>query len=212
MSWTPEQLATVKRMVAEEKSAGDIGKVIGKSRNAVIGKILRMGGKLGRLTPKASGPKSTKTMEPRWVPGGRGRPPASVKPRGKSAVGSRQSAVEGEWDRAPALVLKGSGTAPLSALPGISPTRGEITRPAVVLDRRATTVDRPIVAPVPSHQALALIPMTFLDAVNRNRCLYFADEPMAPAGPDMPVCGAHRAEHPKLTRYCPRHQRSQAAA
>lgn len=35
-------------------------------------------------------------------------------------------------------------------------------------------------------------PVSFLDAIERHLCLFFADEPMAPAGPDMPVCGAPR--------------------
>lgn len=34
--------------------------------------------------------------------------------------------------------------------------------------------------------------VSFLDAMNRGLCLFFADEPMDPAGPDMPVCGAPR--------------------
>lgn len=35
-------------------------------------------------------------------------------------------------------------------------------------------------------------PISFLDAVNGGLCLFFADDPMAPAGPAMPVCGAER--------------------
>ncbi len=175
-AWSAEHLAIVKRMVAEEKSAGDIGKVIGKSRNAVIGKILRMGGQLGRLSPRAT-QKSTK------------RAASAPKLRTKPSL----AATAKDWDSPPA------NPSDIGAPPR----------------RRPDAENKPSVSSLPtiaSDHALALIPMTFLEAVNGNRCLYFADAPMDPAGPDMPVCGAHRAEHPKMTRYCPRHQRSQVAA
>ncbi|MER9870246.1 GcrA family cell cycle regulator [Mesorhizobium sp. M0136] len=51
----------------------------------------------------------------------------------------------------------------------------------------------------------ATLPMTFLDAVMTNRCLHFACDWFAPGGPDMPVCGAERAQEVLETRYCRRH-------
>ncbi len=61
--------------------------------------------------------------------------------------------------------------------------------------------------------ALPPVPMicegvTFLDAVDRERCLHFIGNPYSPDGPDMPVCGAERAGvlH---TRYCAYHLYSQ---
>ncbi|MER8503835.1 GcrA family cell cycle regulator [Mesorhizobium sp. M1142] len=50
----------------------------------------------------------------------------------------------------------------------------------------------------------ATLPMTFLNAVMANRCLHYACDWFAPDGPDMPVCGAERADVLE-TRYCRRH-------
>ncbi|MER8811431.1 GcrA family cell cycle regulator [Mesorhizobium sp. M0965] len=54
----------------------------------------------------------------------------------------------------------------------------------------------------------ATLPMTFLDAVMTNRCLHYACDWFAPGGPDMPVCGAERADVLE-TRYCRRHLASE---
>lgn len=43
--------------------------------------------------------------------------------------------------------------------------------------------------------------MRFLDAMNRDRCLFSAD-PVTLAGPDMPVCGAERTEGSRYCRRC----------
>lgn len=43
MTWTDAKIATIKRMWAEGYSSGYIGNQVGKSRNAVIGKLGRMG-------------------------------------------------------------------------------------------------------------------------------------------------------------------------
>lgn len=223
--WTDAQLATVKRMADEGHSAGKIGTAIGKTRNAVIGKILRMGGKLGKLQPKPTERKARSATK--WVEGGRGRPPASVKPREKAAVGSRQSAIEGEWDRAPVAgspVVNRPAPSPSPSHPAgsppLPPPGGEERRAAVAPARLPTAEARlplpqlpvPSLPPISTDHALALIPMSFLEAIDRDRCLYFADDAMAPAGPDMPVCGAGRAHAPPQTRYCRRHLRSQVAA
>lgn len=42
MDWSQEQVATLKKLKAEGKSATQIGKVLGCSRNAVIGKLHRI--------------------------------------------------------------------------------------------------------------------------------------------------------------------------
>lgn len=52
-------------------------------------------------------------------------------------------------------------------------------------------------------------PMRFVDAMIADRCLHFVGDPYGPAGPDMPVCGAERAEGVLNTRYCRRHLASQ---
>lgn len=80
----------------------------------------------------------------------------------------------------------------------------------------ARTAGKPPVAPpagaasspaapaLPSALSPVLRPMPFLEAVEKNRCLWFACDPFAPGGPDMPVCGHERAALPNV-RYCPRH-------
>lgn len=41
--WTPEQVETLRDMWLDEKSAGQIAKAIGRSRNSVLGKVNRLG-------------------------------------------------------------------------------------------------------------------------------------------------------------------------
>jgi len=57
-SWTPEKLATLRALHGEGKSASYIGREIGMTRNAVIGKCyrLRAQGVLGEIVQKASPP------------------------------------------------------------------------------------------------------------------------------------------------------------
>ncbi|WP_217577348.1 GcrA family cell cycle regulator [Mesorhizobium sp. GbtcB19] len=47
--WTAQDIETLERLVGEEFSAGEIGKRMGRTRNAIIGKIIRMKGGVGRL-------------------------------------------------------------------------------------------------------------------------------------------------------------------
>ncbi|MER8427797.1 GcrA family cell cycle regulator [Mesorhizobium sp. M1403] len=54
----------------------------------------------------------------------------------------------------------------------------------------------------------ATLPITFLAAVMANRCLHYAGDWFAPGVPDMPVCGAERADVLE-TRYCRRHLMSE---
>lgn len=66
---------------------------------------------------------------------------------------------------------------------------------------------RPAMPPLPPSASLVLAPITFDRAVDEGRCLYFACDPYAPSGPDMPVCGHERAwDAPPLNRYCARHR------
>lgn len=51
----------------------------------------------------------------------------------------------------------------------------------------------------------APLPTAFLDAVIRNRCLHYVGDWFGADGPDMPVCGAERAQGVLETRYCRRH-------
>lgn len=128
--WTPEREQELARLADGTLSAGEIGMVLGCTRNAVVGKIMRGKGAFGRL-------------------------------------GSHAAAV------------------------------GRI-RPSYAAPRQ----------PKPSASALSLpavLPMTFGEAVDRGRCLWFTCAPMDPSGPDMPVCGAERAVHAPASRYCAHH-------
>lgn len=50
MSWTDENIQDLKNMVADKKTAKQIGEAIGKTRNAVIGKCHRLGLQFNSLT------------------------------------------------------------------------------------------------------------------------------------------------------------------
>lgn len=56
-SWTPEKLATLRALHGEGKSASYIGREIGMSRNAVIGKCYRLR-QSGELPPSLNPPRS----------------------------------------------------------------------------------------------------------------------------------------------------------
>lgn len=83
--------------------------------------------------------------------------------------------------------------------------------PAASRARRQAGAAMPPAAPAPLPKTRAPIspPMPFLEAVTRGRCLYFACDPFAPDGPDMPVCGGERSQKPD-SRYCPLHEVQQA--
>lgn len=58
----------------------------------------------------------------------------------------------------------------------------------------------------------AVVALRFDEAVEQGRCLWFADDPFAPAGPSMPVCGAERSAFGGVRgRYCARHLLLRAA-
>lgn len=157
--WKDGDLMRLKKLVGEGLSASQIGSAMGRSRNSIIGKILRMNGRVGRLTARNNSQKANarprKPAAPRPV---RATPPAAARP--------------------PKLEPKHALTAMIRC--------------------------------EPAHNLPATLPITFLDAVDRNRCLYFAGDPLGAGGPEMPVCGAERtASHP---RYCRRHSLSSIQA
>ena len=63
-----------------------------------------------------------------------------------------------------------------------------------------------------SFSVPATRPVRFIDALFADRCLHFVGDPYSASGPDMPVCGAERAEGVLGTRYCRRHLASQHQA
>ena len=70
----------------------------------------------------------------------------------------------------------------------------------------------PVAAPPPIVPNLpATLPIPFLDAVTRDRCLHFIGVPYSKDGPAMPVCGAERVALFNA-RYCRRHFESQYRA
>lgn len=150
IAWTPEEIERLEQLTRDGLSASQIAAVLrrefdtGRTRNSVIGKIMRGKGRYGMLDGWASR---------------RGR--VEVRPRAAKPVVD-----------APSLV-------PADPLPP---------------------------APIPEPPAH---PMPFSQAVDEDRCLWFASEAYGPNGPDMPVCGGERADIPG-TRYCLHHLRRQA--
>lgn len=87
--------------------------------------------------------------------------------------------------------------------PKAPPIKTAIRRPPVPSGAAAFN---PGYVPLAQTASLVPLPITFLDAVNANRCLFFATDPFSPDGPDMPVCGAERPMWgSRDNRYCARH-------
>ena len=80
MSWTDERVELLKKMWSEGQSASQIAKELGGvTRNAVIGKVHRLG--LSNRSGGAAAPNGRNTpMEPAEKPAQTARPPAAEKP------------------------------------------------------------------------------------------------------------------------------------
>lgn len=105
-------------------------------------------------------------------------------------------------------MLKGKRQATASRPPRVP--RAPKASPVKAANRRAipsgAAAFNPGYVPLAQTAALVPLPITFLDAVNANRCLFFATDPFSPDGPDMPVCGAERPMWgSRDNRYCARH-------
>lgn len=112
-------------------------------------------------------------------------------------LGCSRNAVVGKAQRL-GLRLKGVSSNPAGGgRPKAGPRRaasGDRVRVAAKARRRGVTVAAP-----------ALPTVTFLAAVEAGTCLFFACDPFAPDGPDMPVCGGARVAG---SRYCALHERA----
>ena len=151
--WQEDEVARMRALAGQGMSAGQIAARLkiefgtGRSRSAVVGKIMRGNGQFGRLLGRSGSAKQTLERPQRRARVETPQPSAAIKPQ---------------------------------AVP---------PRPA------------PPVANLP-----APLPISFLDAMFSDRCLHFVGDPLGPSGPDMPVCGAERAQFaPAHSRYCARH-------
>jgi GcrA cell cycle regulator len=152
--WSDAEDARLAALAADGLTASQIAAALrdefgnGRSRNAVIGRMLRVGLALrSRLAPR---------------PRKRDVPPA---PR---------------------------------------PARPAKVRPMPAFSAPAGAAVRAPMPPVPNLPAT--LPVSFLDAVFADTCPHFVGDPLGRDGPDMPVCGAERAQSAsRFNRYCRRH-------
>ncbi|WP_108816253.1 GcrA family cell cycle regulator [Loktanella sp. Alg231-35] len=95
MSWTDERVETLKKMWGEGQSASQIAKELGGvTRNAVIGKVHRLG-----LSNRAgSGGGSTAKAAPKEKPAAAAKPAAKPAPKPKAAPASTPPKEEQELD------------------------------------------------------------------------------------------------------------------
>ncbi|MGB3415751.1 MAG: GcrA family cell cycle regulator [Mesorhizobium sp.] len=183
-AWYPSEMAKLRELTAKGLSAGVIAAQLnrqfgnGRSRNAVIGKLMRGNGKFGRLTPRSTYAATTNVEIKTAV-----RPT----PKPQSAASSL-----GRADQTGAAI----------------PRAAPVTLPATPPDAVILTVS----PDCKSYSVPATRPVRFLDALFADRCLHFVGDIYSPGGPDMPVCGAERAQGVLGTRYCCRHLASQHQA
>ena len=112
--------------------------------------------------------------------------------RGKSRFGT----LEGRNGRPGAAEVRARAQQQVVAEPSVAPAELPDAAPAL---------------PVPTRLPSPSQPIPFLQAIDEDRCLWFAGEPFGPSGPDMPVCGAARDEAASvLNRYCHHHRQMQA--
>lgn len=195
MSWTTAELKVLKLRANEGLSASQIAAYLpGKSRNAVIGMLRRGKGRYGDLKgqPKnhAIG-RATPTATPA---------PVVLKPKPERDFTGHRAAQKNS-------VAKASEDNGRTSARG-APMAGEASRLDAGRTASATSEIKDATAgeTAPVSNLPAALPITFLDAVVRHRCLYFAGDWYGADGPDMPVCGAERSAEPLETRYCRRHQ------
>ncbi len=175
-AWHPSEILKLTELANKGLSAGLIAAQLnrqfgnGRSRHAVIGKLMRGEGKFGRLAARPG-------------LGGDGKPDAKF------------------HSAAPPLGRAGkAGAAVLRAAPA--------ALPAALPNADIMTVSPDCL----SFSVPATRPVRFLDALFADLCLHFVGDIYSPGGPDMPVCGAERAQGVLGTRYCSRHLASQRQA
>jgi GcrA cell cycle regulator len=117
MSWTDERVETLKKMWAEGQSASQIAKELGGvTRNAVIGKVHRLG-----LSNRATGP-ATKDEPEAAAPATRAEPPARPAEPPRAAE------------------PKPAAPAPRPAAPAINPTMAQVVNNVTPLPLRKSIV------------------------------------------------------------------------
>jgi GcrA cell cycle regulator len=194
--WSVAELDRLKALSAKGLSAGQIaGRLCrefgtGRSRNAVIGKLMRGKGQFGQLH-----------MLPR---GGSARAPGMEKKISGRAASPR--------------ARKAGAASPHKAAPAAVSTRSRPSAPAALAyadapEKSGGLRSEPRALPEAVAKLPAPLPMGFEAAVDAGRCLYFVGDPYGSSGHDMPVCGAERAAFaPRGNRYCRRHMLGQYQA
>lgn len=188
-AYTKAEIDRIATMLRDGLSASQISSIMtDRSRNSIIGivhrnKVLKA---IGFANASASRAASAAAQHPGSSQ--RSRPVLErTAPAGRRKSADGRSAYKAPWKphrqnpRAKASEDNGRTSAAEGA-----PMAGEASR-AHGPDRAGGTTPSISRDSVERHA-----PIPFLDAVNGGLCLFFADDPMAPAGPDMPVCGAAR--------------------
>jgi len=218
-AWSPAELDRLKVLTAKKLTAVQIASHLNvefgnrRSRNAVIGKIVRGNGRFGKLFSCRAylAPTNTKCRQPaKAVP--RSRSAAlSLGCAGKTGAASSPAAPVGSFhvscaEGAPA----GRANVPdaRSGLRAMPDAAAILPLPPDLPPGEILTVSPPCVG----FSVPATRPVRFIDAMFADRCLHFVGDRYGPSGPDMPVCGAKRAEVVFDTRYCRRHLADQYQA
>lgn len=207
--WTEDRIAMLRKLAGEGLSAAQIADRLGGiSRNAVVGKAHREKIALGGLpfNPRATVRQAHhEVRRPNSVQiriAARAGAPGLSSPRLRGEDRSaRRDAGEATADLGEGVSSLALSPSPSAADGSAAPHRALLSSPRKRGEEEALThglFEAPPADPVP-----------FLEAVDAGGCLFFAGDPMAPDGPDMPVCGAPRdPDAARDNRYCRYHNRS----
>ncbi len=211
--WTDERITLLRAMVDEGKSGSQIAAVLDCTRNAVIGMVARANGDYGTLkgVRKGGAPKPVDPSVPFarfWTDE---RVATLTRMVGENATAAQIGAVLGCSRQAVSSKIKrGKGQYGHLERPSNPRMLKSARVDGVLATPRGWIHHPPKLVPVRAPWVPACEPITFIQAADQRRCLWFAGEAMGPNTSTMLVCGdavVDRSAMPgkRARTHCKRH-------